>query len=111
MQERARYCDDGPEHPLFMNRAPTVRCGGVLVPRCASFLHHALHRTCPNLAQSAEMAANPHLAALANMAYEGDDTPEALALEAKEKVTSTPPWSRGVQPRSRHAHPLPPIAG
>ena len=47
----------------------------------ASSLPPGTHSRCT--LQAADVAANPHLAALANMAYDGDDTPEALALEAK----------------------------
>ena len=34
----------------------------------------------------AEAASNPHVAALANVAYDEIDTPEALAREAKQKA-------------------------
>lgn len=55
--ERSEYCDTEPAHPLFMTTTPTLEDG----------------------------AANPHLAALANMAYDDDETPEGSAREAKDK--------------------------
>lgn len=63
-----------------MTKTPTVR------HLCLDLTSHV---DCSiNAFQMADGAANPNLAALTNMAYDDDESPEGMAREAKDKGNS-----------------------